>query len=47
VTISGDTATVNYRQTYRSDKLKVSSNKTLVLARNNGKWLIQQERSGS
>lgn len=47
VTISGDTATVNYRQTYRSDKLRVSSNKTLVLTRSNGKWLIQQERSGS
>lgn len=47
VTIAGNTATVNYRQTYRSDKLRVSSNKTLVLARSNGKWLIQQERSGS
>ncbi len=47
VSISGDTATVNYRQTYRSDKLKVASNKTLVLARSGGKWLIQQERSGS
>ena len=46
VTLSGDTATVNFRQTYRSDKLKVASNKTLVLSRSNGKWLIQQERSG-
>jgi len=46
VTIAGDTATVNFRQTYRSDKLRVASNKTLVLARSNGKWLIQQERSG-
>ena len=47
VTISGDTATVNYRQLYRSDRLKVSSSKTLVMTRSNGKWLIQQERSGS
>jgi len=47
ITISGDTATVNYRQFYRSDRLRVSSNKTLVMVRSNGRWLIQQERSGS
>jgi Flp pilus assembly protein TadD/ketosteroid isomerase-like protein len=37
-------ATVNFRQQYRSDALKANSSKTLVLVKNEGKWLIQQER---
>jgi tetratricopeptide (TPR) repeat protein len=45
--VNGNSATVSFRQSYRSDTLKVSSAKTLVLVRSNGKWLIQQERSGS
>ena len=48
ITQSGDAAaTVTFRQNYRSDRLKISSTKTLVLVRNNGKWQIQQERVGS
>lgn len=40
-------ATVTFRQGYRSDVLKgTSTTKTLVLAQNDGKWQIQQERVG-
>jgi tetratricopeptide (TPR) repeat protein len=38
--------TVTFRQNYRSDTLKTSSTKTLVLVRAGDKWLIQQERVG-
>jgi ketosteroid isomerase-like protein len=47
VAVAGDTATVTFRQHYRSDSLKVSSVKTLVLAQSGGKWLIRQERTGN
>jgi len=47
VTVQGDTATVRFRQAYRSDRLKANSPKTLVLARVDGKWLIEQERVGN
>ena len=47
VSLSGDTATVTFRQHYRSDSLKVISVKTLVLAQSGGKWLIKQERTGN
>ena len=47
VTLSGaDRATVTFRQTYRSDVLKSSNTKTLVMVKNEGRWQIQQERSG-
>ncbi len=39
--------TVTFRQHYRSDSLKTSSTKTLVMVRAGDKWLIQQERVGS
>ncbi|MDD5177445.1 MAG: tetratricopeptide repeat protein [Sterolibacterium sp.] len=39
-------ATVKFRQHYRSASLKTSSNKVLVIVRQDGKWLIQQERVG-
>ena len=45
--IDASGATVNFRQHYRSDSLKVDSNKTLVMVRADGKWLIQQERVGN
>jgi tetratricopeptide (TPR) repeat protein len=45
--VNANTATVTFRQGYRSDALKVSSLKTLTLTHSNGKWLIQQERSGN
>jgi len=38
--------TVTFRQYYRSDTLKVSSTKTLVMVKAGDKWLIQQERVG-
>src|SRR6185295_12500412 len=40
VTMQGsDQASVTFRQSYRSDKLKSSSQKTLVMARAEGRWL--------
>ena len=47
VTVDGDRATAHFRQNYRSASLKTGSNKTLVLGRHEGKWLIQQERVGN
>jgi tetratricopeptide (TPR) repeat protein len=40
-------AVVSFRQMYRSDTLKVNSRKTLVMVRTEGRWVIQEERSGS
>jgi len=41
-------ASVTFRQTYRSDVLKAAiATKTLVLAKTDGRWLIQQERVGN
>ena len=39
-------AVVSFRQAYRSDNLNIRSSKTLVMIRNEGRWLIQQERAG-
>ena len=48
VTLTGDSsATVSFRQHYRSDHLKANSSKTLAMVRVDGKWLIQQERVGN
>jgi tetratricopeptide (TPR) repeat protein len=47
VTMSGpDQAAVTFRQSYQSDKLKSNSSKTLIMVRSEGRWQIQQERSG-
>lgn len=46
VSVDGDKATAKFRQHYRSANLNTSSNKTLILVRNGGKWQIQQERLG-
>jgi tetratricopeptide (TPR) repeat protein len=43
VDVNGDTATVHFRQDYSSDQLDVESNKTLVMTKVNGRWLIKQE----
>ena len=41
-------ASVTFRQGYRSDVIKsTSTTKTLILARSDGRWLIQQERVGN
>jgi tetratricopeptide (TPR) repeat protein len=46
VTMQGsDQASVSFRQSYRSDKLKSSSRKTLVMTRADGRWLIREENS--
>jgi tetratricopeptide (TPR) repeat protein len=41
-----DHAVVSFRQTYRSDNLNIKSSKTLIMIRNENRWLIQQERAG-
>lgn len=46
VAVSGDTATVRFRQQYTSATLKSSANKTLVFVKSGNRWLIQQERVG-
>jgi ketosteroid isomerase-like protein len=47
VTLKDSRAVVTFRQLYRSDQLRVRSSKTLVMVRTDGRWLIQDERSGS
>ena len=45
VSISGDNAaSVSFRQVYRSDVVKATGTKTLVMVKANGKWLIREER---
>jgi Flp pilus assembly protein TadD len=45
VNISSDSsASVSFRQIYRSDVVKTSGTKTLVMVNANGKWLIREER---
>src|SRR5882762_9073780 len=40
-------AVINFRQVYRSDSLKINSSKTLIMVRRDGRWVIQQERTGA
>jgi len=48
VTVQGaDQASVNFRQNYRSDVLKTSSVKTLVLVKADNRWQIREEKSGN
>lgn len=37
-------ATVSFKQLYRSDTLKTSTRKTLVMVKSGSKWVIQEER---
>jgi len=47
VTMNGaDRATVSFRQSYRSDLLKSSGRKTLVLVKSDDGWKILEEKSG-
>ena len=46
VSISGNVATVKFRQNYKSDRLSTSSRKTLVLQKTGSKWSIIAERAG-
>jgi len=43
---SADEASVSFRQTYRSDKLKSQNRKTLELVKADGRWLIREEKAG-
>jgi tetratricopeptide (TPR) repeat protein len=49
VSVTSDSqASVTFRQGYRSDVIKTATTtKTLVLAKTDGRWLIQQERVGN
>lgn len=47
VSVDGNNATVKFKQYYSSDRLSSSSAKTLTFTKQNGKWLIKQERSGN
>lgn len=47
VKLEGRTATVKFRQIYSSDQLTANSRKTLELVKQDGKWLITQERTGN
>ncbi|MFH1604314.1 MAG: nuclear transport factor 2 family protein, partial [Pseudomonadota bacterium] len=45
VILSGDNAaSVTFRQYYRSDVIKASGTKTLVMVKTDGKWKIREER---
>lgn len=44
IALKGERAIARFRQYYRSGKLKFATNKTLLLYRRAGKWLIQQEQ---
>jgi len=46
VMLKGDSAVVTFRQAYRSDSLKTKGSKTLRMVRSDGRWLIQEERTG-
>jgi tetratricopeptide (TPR) repeat protein len=48
VTMTGtNQANVTFRQSYRSDRLKTTSTKSVVMVKNDGRWQIQQEKAGS
>ena len=47
VTITGNEATVVFRQSYKSDKITSNNTKTMRLVKSGDKWLIRTERAGS
>ncbi len=47
IAVDGETATVKFRQHYKSASLKTSSNTVLLMGKRDGKWQILQERVGS
>lgn len=46
ISITGDKATVRFRQNYKSATLKSSTSKTVIFVKTGNRWLIQQERVG-
>jgi Flp pilus assembly protein TadD/ketosteroid isomerase-like protein len=47
VAVSGNEATVVFRQRYKSDKLSSDNSKTLKLAKVGDRWMIRAERTGT
>jgi len=47
IEVKGDRATVEFRQDYKADNLKISGHKRLEMVRSSGRWLIQKESTGS
>jgi tetratricopeptide (TPR) repeat protein len=45
VTLTGDSATVQFQQLFVSDKLRSTDHKTLTLIRRDGRWRICEERA--
>jgi hypothetical protein len=46
IAISGNEATVVFRQTYKSDKITSNNTKKMRLAKSGDRWLILSERAG-
>jgi ketosteroid isomerase-like protein len=46
VRMDGDSATVSFRQQFKSDRLTATDRKTLVLVKRDGQWRIREERAG-
>ncbi len=47
VNVDNNTATIKFRQLYKSDKLSSTSRKTIVMVKQGNRWLIKQEHSAS
>lgn len=47
VSLDGSSAIVKFRQIYSSDQLTANSRKSLSMVKQDGKWLIKQERAGN
>jgi tetratricopeptide (TPR) repeat protein len=47
VTVSGNKATVKFRQNYKANALAVSSRKTLTMVKQGNEWLIVNESTGN
>lgn len=47
VAMDNNTATIKFRQLYKSDKLSATSRKTIVMVKQGGRWVIKQEHSAS
>lgn len=47
IAMTGDSATARFRQNYASGSFKSTTTKTLQLLKQDGRWLIQQERVGN
>jgi murein L,D-transpeptidase YafK len=46
IKVNGNTASVKFRQKYRSGSFNANTRKTLLMIKQDGKWLIKQESTG-